>query len=409
MGVLKSQLGLQKEEDFSEISMGRKTLEVITMFAGLDNLSRSFSEQANEIFGSGNQEGPGDYRTGNHGGPNLHQQQTPPQTDGAPPPAALSFINNLRETTITSDDLIEENNKECLICLDEHALGGKAVKLPCGHLYHRDCVIEWLQKQGSCPVCRYEVESSDAMYEMGRKKRMQTSRKMRMRKNELKAKKVSELRNIARQLSIVISGCIDKSEITDIMIASGKFDFTEGVPVQNIDEDVFRAMSVRELRQLLLSFGISDEGMLDKEELRSALVESGRIALVRNQKGEEEADMQIDADPAVCGGEEESHAACKMPPSPLGVGNNSASSDSAPSVQIEAQSRGGDATRDAPSRPADPNVLELGPDLVRNLSVRELKDIMSAYSISADGCLEREDLLRRLGDHPGVHLPGEER
>ena len=50
---------------------------------------------------------------------------------------------------------------------------------------------------------------------------MMTSRKMRMRKEELKSKKVSELQNIARQLSIDISGCIDKSEITDIMIASG--------------------------------------------------------------------------------------------------------------------------------------------------------------------------------------------
>ena len=73
---------------------------------------------------------------GSPGQPNLHQQQGRQQTDQAPPPAALSFINSLRETIITSDDLIEENNKECLICLDEHVLGGKAVKLPCGHLYH---------------------------------------------------------------------------------------------------------------------------------------------------------------------------------------------------------------------------------------------------------------------------------
>ena len=149
------------------------------MFAGFSDFSRSFadlSDQAGALFGMESQQGPGYSQnlnggTGSPGQPNLHQQQGRQQTDQAPPPAALSFINSLRETIITSDDLIEENNKECLICLDEHVLGGKAVKLPCGHLYHGNCIIEWLRKQGSCPVCRYEVESSDPWYEVGRKKR----------------------------------------------------------------------------------------------------------------------------------------------------------------------------------------------------------------------------------------------
>ena len=107
-----------------------------------------------------------------------------------PPPASLSFLNAMRETQVTGDDLIEENNKECLVCLDENRLGGMAVKMPCGHLYHKECISEWLRKQGSCPVCRYEVESSDPMYEVERKKRMRNTRKLRMRRDELKKKKV---------------------------------------------------------------------------------------------------------------------------------------------------------------------------------------------------------------------------
>lgn len=389
------------------------------MFTGFDDLSRSFSEQANALFGGSlhQRQGEGGFYPGGSGR-GARQEQQAPEAEQVPPPAALSFINGLRETTITSDDLIEENNKECLICLDEHALGGKAVKLPCGHIYHRDCVVEWLRKQGSCPVCRYEVESSDTVFEIGRKKRMQASRKMRMRKDELKAKKVSELRNIAHQLSINISGCIDKSEITDIMIASGKFDFTEGVPVQNIDEAAFQSMSVRELRQLLLSFGISDEGMLDKGELRGALVESGRIKLVESKEEEE--------------GKEESRAACKMPPSPIatspvaGNSGDTKASRNTSEMQVETprsnietekgveeaaekKKRKNNEGEAAAPAPVNPNVLELGPDLVRSLSVRELKDIMTAYEISSDGCLERDDLLRRLADHPGVSLPEEER
>ena len=70
-------------------------------------------------------------------------------------------------------------------------------------------------------------------------------------------------------------------------------------------------MSVRELRQLLLSFGISDDGMLDKEELRSALVQSGRIALVVSEKLEDVEEMEIEAEPPADAKEEVSHAACR--------------------------------------------------------------------------------------------------
>ena len=318
-----------------------------------------------------------------------------PGWNGPPPPAANSFINALRETTITSDDLIEENNKECLICLDDHELGGRAVKMPCGHLFHKLCLVEWLGKQGSCPACRYEVESSNAMYELSRKERMQKSRKMRMRKDELKAKSVKELRNMAHQLSINIAGCIDKSEITDIMSASGKIDFTEGVPVQKIEEDVFKAKSVKDLRKLLLSFGISDEGLLYKDELRDKLVESGRIELIESIGTDTDIDtgdmMELEVEE-----EAESEmvvevfheAACKMPATP----SNTMGSEAA----------------HTPVPAPDPNVLQLGPELVKSLSVRELKEIMGAYQINAEGCLERDDLLQRLSNHPGVSLMAEE-
>lgn len=296
---------------------------------------------------------------------------------------------------MTSDDLIEENNKECLICLDENSLGGKAVKLNCGHLYHKECIIEWLRKQGSCPVCRYEVESSDIMYERKRKQRMNATRKLRMRRDELRDKKIPELRQLARQLSIDISSCIDKREITDLLFAQeDKFDFTEGVPIQKIDGEDFQNMTVKQLRQLLLSFGISDEGMIDKDELRTALVESGRIELVHVDK-EKEGSAGDDMDES--GNDDtnvEVDAACGMPPS---------SSAPAPAPASAPAPVPTPAPTPAP-RGVDPNILELGLDVVKTMSIRELKSIMEAYHIPTHGCIEREELLQRLNEHPCVSL-----
>lgn len=33
-------------------------------------------------------------------------------------------------------------------------IGGGVKKLPCGHLFHRECLRQWLQRQQNCPTCR---------------------------------------------------------------------------------------------------------------------------------------------------------------------------------------------------------------------------------------------------------------
>jgi len=49
---------------------------------------------------------------------------------------------------------------ECAICLQHFRPGTEAAKLPCGetHIFHRDCIVEWLQRNPSCPLCRKKPE-----------------------------------------------------------------------------------------------------------------------------------------------------------------------------------------------------------------------------------------------------------
>jgi len=45
--------------------------------------------------------------------------------------------------------------KECSICLDNFEGEDSVVRLPCGHLFHTDCVVGWLRQTMTCPVrCR---------------------------------------------------------------------------------------------------------------------------------------------------------------------------------------------------------------------------------------------------------------
>lgn len=50
---------------------------------------------------------------------------------------------------------------ECAICLERYACCVHVCGLPCGHHFHRDCIMIWLQRDNHhCPICRWPAYRS---------------------------------------------------------------------------------------------------------------------------------------------------------------------------------------------------------------------------------------------------------
>ena len=65
-----------------------------------------------------------------------------------PTPATNKNIN---------DELKLWEDNTCSICLCDYVPGEECTKLPCGHLFHSECITSWLQLNRRCPLCNFEV------------------------------------------------------------------------------------------------------------------------------------------------------------------------------------------------------------------------------------------------------------
>ncbi|NP_001318096.1 E3 ubiquitin-protein ligase RNF181 isoform X2 [Mus musculus] len=82
-----------------------------------------------------------------------------------PPPAAKAVVESLPRTVISS----AKADLKCPVCLLEFEAEETVIEMPCHHLFHSNCILPWLSKTNSCPLCRHELPTDDDSYEEHKK------------------------------------------------------------------------------------------------------------------------------------------------------------------------------------------------------------------------------------------------
>lgn len=65
------------------------------------------------------------------------------------------IINTINDNAKLFDE-IDNGITNCPICLDDFNKEKEIIVLKCDHIYHKECIIEWVKMNISCPLCRSE-------------------------------------------------------------------------------------------------------------------------------------------------------------------------------------------------------------------------------------------------------------
>lgn len=70
-------------------------------------------------------------------------------------------FDNLDKLQVDSDNEEDYKHKECNVCIEYYKKGDKLTRLPCQHIFHEECIENWLCNENvKCPICRNDTRQN---------------------------------------------------------------------------------------------------------------------------------------------------------------------------------------------------------------------------------------------------------
>ncbi|CAM9213097.1 unnamed protein product [Ectocarpus sp. 13 AM-2016] len=106
------------------------------------------------VSGSANEGGSSSSSSSSSNNPDAAELGQPPRPPlPPPPPPPPAYLERDGRQVIRASEL----NASCSVCLFEYYVDEAVTLLPCGHLYHTECIDIWMRDHVDCPYCRADM------------------------------------------------------------------------------------------------------------------------------------------------------------------------------------------------------------------------------------------------------------
>ena len=76
-------------------------------------------------------------------------------------PTDAAIVSELPETKIDDINKLDNDKKNCVICMEDFKNGDVTTNLPCLHMFHTNCIQSWLKTQNTCPICKFKLTQAN--------------------------------------------------------------------------------------------------------------------------------------------------------------------------------------------------------------------------------------------------------
>ena len=68
------------------------------------------------------------------------------------------LLGLIPETILKDVDKLPEEKRNCVVCMCQFEKNDKIITIPCCHLYHSKCILDWFKTRNTCPICNFKLD-----------------------------------------------------------------------------------------------------------------------------------------------------------------------------------------------------------------------------------------------------------